>query len=46
MKRADTLMMQGRVWMFPDDNLNTDLMMPQTVFAKPLEVQFRNVSAT
>jgi 3-isopropylmalate/(R)-2-methylmalate dehydratase small subunit len=46
MKNADTLVVQGRVWMFPEDNINTDLMMPQTVFAKPLEVQLRNVFAT
>jgi 3-isopropylmalate/(R)-2-methylmalate dehydratase small subunit len=32
--------------MFADDNINTDLMMPQTVFAKPLEAQLRAVFAT
>lgn len=43
---ADPLVVEGRVWMFPEDNINTDLMMPQTVFAKPLEVQLRSVFAT
>jgi 3-isopropylmalate/(R)-2-methylmalate dehydratase small subunit len=46
MNSADNLVVQGRVWMFPGDNINTDLMMPQTVFAKPLEVQLRSVFAT
>jgi len=43
---SDPLVVQGRVWMFPEDNINTDLMMPQTVFAKPIEVQLRSVFAT
>jgi 3-isopropylmalate/(R)-2-methylmalate dehydratase small subunit len=46
MSGTDPLVVQGRVWMFPEDNINTDLMMPQTVFAKPLEVQLRSVFAT
>jgi 3-isopropylmalate/(R)-2-methylmalate dehydratase small subunit len=46
MNSADSLVVQGHVWMFPEDNINTDLMMPQTVFAKPLEVQLRSVFAT
>jgi 3-isopropylmalate/(R)-2-methylmalate dehydratase small subunit len=46
MNDSDPLVVQGRVWMFPEDNINTDLMMPQTVFAKPLEVQLRSVFAT
>ncbi len=46
MSSADPLIVTGRVWMFPEDNINTDLMMPQTVFAKPLEVQLRSVFAT
>jgi 3-isopropylmalate/(R)-2-methylmalate dehydratase small subunit len=46
MNNADTLVVQGRVWMFPEDNINTDLMMPQTVFAKPLDMQLRSVFAT
>ncbi len=46
MSSAEPLVVQGRVWMFAEDNLNTDLMMPQTVFAKPLEVQLRSVFAT
>jgi 3-isopropylmalate/(R)-2-methylmalate dehydratase small subunit len=46
MNNSGPLVVQGRVWMFPDDNINTDLMMPQTVFAKPLEVQLRSVFAT
>ncbi len=46
MNSAKTLIAEGRVWMFAEDNLNTDLMMPQTVFAKPLEIQLRSVFAT
>src|SRR5581483_3791626 len=46
MSNSDALVIEGRVWLFPDDNLNTDLMMPQTVFGKPLEVQLRAVFAT
>jgi 3-isopropylmalate/(R)-2-methylmalate dehydratase small subunit len=46
MNASNPLVVEGRVWRFPEDNLNTDLMMPQTVFAKPLEVQLRSVFAT
>jgi 3-isopropylmalate/(R)-2-methylmalate dehydratase small subunit len=46
MSDADPLVVTGRVWMFPEDNINTDLMMPQSVFAKPIEVQVRSVFAT
>ena len=46
MSNSDPLVVQGRVWLFGDDNINTDLMMPQTVFAKPLDVQLRHVFAT
>ncbi|HUA34151.1 MAG TPA: 3-isopropylmalate dehydratase [Candidatus Binataceae bacterium] len=46
MSNSDPLVVQGRVWLFADDNINTDLMMPQTVFAKSLEVQLRHVFAT
>jgi 3-isopropylmalate/(R)-2-methylmalate dehydratase small subunit len=46
MSNADPLMVQGRVWMFAEDNINTDLMMPQTVFGKSLEEQLRHVFAT
>jgi len=43
---SDSHGVQGRVWLFPDDNLNTDLMMPQSVFGKPLAEQLRQVFAT
>ena len=46
MSGDNPLVVQGRVWMFADDNVNTDLMMPQTVFSKPLEEQLRHVFAT
>jgi 3-isopropylmalate/(R)-2-methylmalate dehydratase small subunit len=46
MNNSDPFVVQGRVWMFPEDNINTDLMMPQTVFAKPLQVQLRSVFGT
>ncbi len=46
MSDSHSLLVQGRVWNFPDDNINTDLMMPQSVFAKPLQVQLRSVFAT
>jgi 3-isopropylmalate/(R)-2-methylmalate dehydratase small subunit len=46
MSNAASIVIEGRVWRFADDNINTDLMMPQTVFAKPLEVQLRHVFAT
>ena len=42
----DPLVVEGRVWLFGEDNLNTDLMMPQTVFGKSLEDQVRHVFAT
>src|SRR5271169_6613279 len=41
-----SLTASGRVWIFTDDNINTDLMMPQSVFGKSLEEQMRNVFAT
>ena len=34
---SDPLVVRGRAWLFGEDNLNTDLMMPQTVFGKSLE---------
>jgi 3-isopropylmalate/(R)-2-methylmalate dehydratase small subunit len=37
---------KGRVWLFAEDNLNTDLMMPQIVFGKPVDEQVRHVFAT
>jgi 3-isopropylmalate/(R)-2-methylmalate dehydratase small subunit len=43
---AQSLIAEGRVWMFADDNINTDLMMPQTVFGKSVEEQLRHVFAT
>jgi 3-isopropylmalate/(R)-2-methylmalate dehydratase small subunit len=43
---SESLIAEGRVWIFADDNINTDLMMPQTVFAKSIEEQMRNVFAT
>lgn len=46
MSNSDPLIAQGRVWMFAEDNINTDLMMPQSVFTKPLEEQLRHVFAT
>ena len=46
MSAPDSLVVEGRVWVFADDNINTDLMMPASVFAKPLDVQLRNVFAT
>jgi len=46
MSDSESLVVEGRAWMFADDNINTDLMMPQTVFAKPLEEQLRHVFAT
>jgi len=46
MSNDDPLVVQGRVWIFADDNINTDLMMPQTVFSKSLEEQLRNIFAT
>jgi 3-isopropylmalate/(R)-2-methylmalate dehydratase small subunit len=46
MSDQQALVVEGRAWMFAEDNINTDLMMPQTVFAKPLEEQLRHVFAT
>jgi len=46
MNSSESLIGEGRVWLFADDNINTDLMMPQTVFAKSLEEQMRHVFAT
>lgn len=46
MSGSDSMVVRGRVWVFAEDNINTDLMMPQTVFAKPIEVQLRSVFAT
>lgn len=46
MSDKNPLMVEGRVWLFGEDNLNTDLMMPQIVFGKPLEEQVRHVFAT
>jgi 3-isopropylmalate/(R)-2-methylmalate dehydratase small subunit len=43
---SDPLVVKGRAWLFGEDNLNTDLMMPQTVFSKPLQEQVRAVFAT
>jgi 3-isopropylmalate/(R)-2-methylmalate dehydratase small subunit len=46
MSDANPLMVKGRVWLFEEDNLNTDLMMPQVVFGKPIDEQVRHVFAT
>src|SRR5260370_10368517 len=46
MNSSQSLIGEGRVWLFADDNINTDLMMPQTVFAKSIEEQLRHVFAT
>jgi 3-isopropylmalate/(R)-2-methylmalate dehydratase small subunit len=46
MSTSDSLVVQGRVWMFAEDNINTDLMMPQSVFGKSIEEQLRHVFAT
>ena len=43
---SDPLVIKGRAWLFGEDNLNTDLMMPQTVFGKSLDEQVRQVFAT
>ncbi|MGO9453240.1 MAG: 3-isopropylmalate dehydratase [Candidatus Binataceae bacterium] len=43
---TDSHVAEGRVWLFSDDNLNTDLMMPQSVFGKPIAEQLRKVFAT
>jgi 3-isopropylmalate/(R)-2-methylmalate dehydratase small subunit len=43
---SDPLVVKGRAWLFGEDNVNTDLMMPQTVFGKSLEEQVRAVFAT
>jgi 3-isopropylmalate dehydratase small subunit len=36
MNNSEALIAEGRVWLFAEDNINTDLMMPQTVFAKSI----------
>jgi 3-isopropylmalate/(R)-2-methylmalate dehydratase small subunit len=46
MSDTTSLVVKGRVWLFAEDNLNTDLMMPQTVFGKSLDEQVRHVFAT
>ena len=46
MSGANPLVVKGRVWLFTEDNLNTDLMMPQIVFGKPIDEQVRHVFAT
>jgi 3-isopropylmalate/(R)-2-methylmalate dehydratase small subunit len=46
MSTANPLIVKGRAWLFAEDNLNTDLMMPQVVFGKSLEEQVRHVFAT
>jgi 3-isopropylmalate/(R)-2-methylmalate dehydratase small subunit len=46
MSNSESLSAEGRVWLFADDNINTDLMMPQSVFAKSIEEQTRHVFAT
>jgi len=46
MSDKTSLVVKGRVWLFAEDNLNTDLMMPQTVFGKSLDEQVRHVFAT
>lgn len=43
---SESLIAEGRVWLFADDNINTDLMMPQSVFAKSIDEQMRHVFAT
>jgi len=43
---SDALVVKGRAWLFGEDNLNTDLMMPQSVFGRSLEDQVRQVFAT
>lgn len=39
------LVREGRVWLFPQENINTDLIMPQTVFNLPIEEQIKAVFA-
>ena len=46
MSNSESMIAEGRVWLFADDNINTDLMMPQSVFAKSIEEQMRHVFAT
>lgn len=46
MSDSNPLIAKSRAWLFGEDNLNTDLMMPQTVFGKPLQEQVRQVFAT
>jgi 3-isopropylmalate/(R)-2-methylmalate dehydratase small subunit len=35
------LEIQGKVWIFAEDNINTDLIMPQTTFSLPLNEQVK-----
>lgn len=35
----DCLVIEGRCWIFPEANINTDLMMPSAAFMLPLEEQ-------
>jgi len=37
---------EGRVWVFPEDNVNTDLMMPAATFRMPRAEQAKHVFAT
>lgn len=38
-----TPVVEGRCWVFPEDNINTDLMMPVTVFRMSRDEQSRHV---
>jgi len=37
------LIVEGRTWVFPEPNINTDLINPQTVFGKPLREQVKAI---
>jgi 3-isopropylmalate/(R)-2-methylmalate dehydratase small subunit len=39
----EQLILEGRVWLFEEANINTDLIMPQTVFNKPIEEQIKYI---
>lgn len=39
--KSDPLIITGRTWVFKEANINTDLIMPQTAFTKPLEEQVK-----
>ncbi len=39
------MIIEGRVWLFPEQNINTDLIMPQVVFRMPIEEQVKHVFA-